>query len=414
MTRKAFLKQYGVRFAAAFALLCLIFYTVYHVFAGSSDSLMTTPVRQVTDRQLVSGEGYVFREEEVLSASEAGIVNGLVPSGAKVSAGLPVAEVWNTGNAATLQDDQITLERLNRLIRVLEESLTSGATLSKAQLYQKAAKDSFFAIQRAMQQGNWQNLGTLEAEMLTLLDQYTVATQGAVEVQATLDRLQAVRASFFTGSCQTLSASDRSGYFYHHSFVDGYESLFTKTALDGLSAESLAELSAAEATHPAGQVAGKIVYGHVWWLAVELDADEKAVFIENRGYTFTFPDNTGSTLRLICTRLIEGADGGAIGVFEASEIPSDFAFFRVQRVEITANECEGYYVPESAIQQKDGVSGVYILKDGIVRFRRIEILYRGDGYYIVSENQDAEEEYLSLYDMLITSGKNLYEGRVYQ
>ena len=148
MTRKAFLKQYGVRFAAAFALLCLIFYTVYHVFAGSSDSLMTTPVRQVTDRQLVSGEGYVFREEEVLSASEAGIVNGLVPSGAKVSAGLPVAEVWNTGNAATLQDDQITLERLNRLIRVLEESLTSGATLSKAQLYQKAAKDSFFAIQK--------------------------------------------------------------------------------------------------------------------------------------------------------------------------------------------------------------------------------------------------------------------------
>lgn len=414
MTRKAFLKQYGARFAAAFALLCLLFYTVYHVFSGSTDSLMTTPVRQVTDRRLVSGKGYVFREEEVLSASEAGIVRGLVPNGSKVSASMPVAEIWNTGNAATLEDDQITLERVSRLIGILEESLSSGATLSKAQLYQKAANDSFLAIQKAMQEGNWQNLGALESKMLTFLDQYTVATQGAVEIQATLDRLKTVRASFFTGSCQTLSASDRSGYFYHHSFVDGYESLFTKTALEELSAESFARLSAAEATQAAGQVAGKIVYGHVWWLAVELDADEKAVFIENRGYTFTFPDNAGSTLRLVCTRLIEGADGGAIGVFEASEIPPGFAFFRAQRVEITASECEGYYVPESAIQQKDGIGGVYVLKDGIVRFRRIEILYQGDGYCIVSENRDANEEFLSLYDLLITSGKNLYEGRVYQ
>ena len=414
MTRKAFLKQYGMRFAAAFALLCLLFYTVYHVFSGSSDSLMTTPVRQVTDRQLVSATGYIFREEEVLSAPEPGIVNGLVANGAKVSANLPLAEVWNTGNAATLADDRITLERVNRLIGILEESLTSGATLSKAQLYQKAASDSFFAIQKAMQQGNWQKLGAMEADMLTLLDQYTVATQGSVELQATLDRLKTVRASFFTGSCQTLCAPDRSGYFYHYSFVDGYESLFTKTALEELSAESLAALSSAEAVQTQGQIAGKIVYGHIWWLAVVLDADEKAVFRENRGYTFAFPDNMGSTIRLTCTRLIEGADGGAVGVFEASEIPSDFAFFRTQRVEITANESEGYYVPESALQQKDGVSGVYILKDGIVRFRRIEILYFGDGYYIVSENTEENEEYLSLYDMLITSGKNLYEGRVYQ
>jgi len=414
MTRKAFLKQYGIRFAAAFALLCLLFYTVYHVFSGSSDSLMTLPVRHVTDRQLVSGEGYIFRDEEVLSAPDVGIVNGLVPNGSKVSAQMPVAQVWNTGNTATLSDDQITLERVNRLIGILEESIASGATLSKAQLYKKAAEDSFFAIQKALEKGNWQELGRLEADMLVLLDQYVVATQGTVAIQATLDRLKAVSTSFFTGNCQTLFASDRSGYFYHHAYVDGYESVFTPQALEALSAENFADLTASAAALPAGQVAGKIVYGHAWSLAIMLDADEKNVFSENRGYTFTFSDNGGCELRLICTRLIEGADGSAVGVFEASEIPSDFIFFRTQRVEITARVCEGYYVPESALQIKDGINGVYILKDGIIRFRRIEILYRGDGYYIVAESGDPAEEYLSLYDILITSGKNLYEGRVYQ
>jgi hypothetical protein len=56
---------------------------------------------------------------------------------------------------------------------------------------------------------------------------------------------------------------------------------------------------------------------------------------------------------------------------------------------------------------------VYIFKDSTVYFRRIEVLYRGDGYCIVAE-QNGREGYLALYDLLVTSGENLYDGRVFQ
>ncbi len=414
MTRKAFLKQYGIRFAAAFALLCLLFYTVYHVFAGSSDSLMTIPVRQVTDRQMVNVDAYLFREEEVMTASQKGLVNGLLPNGTKVSASTAVAEVWNTGNTATMSDDQITLDRVNRLIRILEDSIASGATLSKAQLYRKTTEDTFFSIQDAIADQDWSQLGKLEDEMLMLLDQYVFVTEGKVAIQATLERLRGVRSALLTGSCQTISAPERSGYFYHTSYVDGYESLFTPTALEDMSAERFAELTASEAVFPEGQVAGKMVYGHNWSLALSLNSTEKSLFSEGRNYVFCFPDNGDREIRLTCNRLIEGSDGGAVGVFEAQETPADFVYFRVQRVQITTDLCEGYYVPESALQTKDGINGVYIFKDSTVCFCRIEILHEGDGYYIVAENDGKDEEYLSLYDILITSGKNLYEGRVYQ
>lgn len=414
MTRKAFLKQYGIRFAATFALLCLLFYTVYHVFAGSSDSLMTLPVRQVTDRQMVNVDAYLFREEEVMTVPQKGLVNGLLPNGTKVSAGTTVAEVWNTGNTATMSDDQITLDRVNRLIRILEDSITSGATLSKAQLYQKAAEDTFFSIQDAIANRDWSQLGKLEDGMLLLLDQYVFVTEGKVAIQATLERLRGVRSALLTGSCQTLSSPERSGYFYHTSYVDGYESIFTTDALEDMSAERFVELTAAEAVFPEGQIAGKMVYGHNWSLALSLDSTEKSLFSEGRTYMFCFPDNEDREIRLTCKRLIEAADGGAVGVFEAQETPADFLYFRVQRVQITTELCEGYYVPESALQIKDGMSGVYIFKDSTVCFRRIEILHEGDGYYIVAENDGKDKEYLSLYDILITSGKNLYEGRVYQ
>lgn len=414
MTRKAFLKQYGIRFAAAFALLCLIFYTVYHVFSGSSESLMTLPVRRVTDRQLVSADAYLFREEEVMTVSQKGLVNGLLPNGTKVSAGTAVAEVWNTGNAATLENDQITLDRVNRLIRILEDSLSSGATLSKAQLYKKTAEATFFSAQKAMANGGWSQLGALEDKALVLLDQYVSVTEGKVVIQTTLERLMGVRSSLMTGDCQILSAQEHSGYFYHSSYVDGYESLFTPAALENLSVEQFSELTAAKASKPEGQIAGKMVYGQNWSLAIALDNVEKSLFSEGENYVFCFPDNEDREIRFACTRVIEGADGSAVGVFETRENPSEFLYFRMQRVEITTDLREGYYVPESALRTKDGVSGVYIFQNSTVCFRRIEILYAGDGYYIVAENDGTDKEYLSMYDILITSGKNLYEGRVYQ
>ena len=38
----------------------------------------------------------------------------------------------------------------------------------------------------------------------------------------------------------------------------------------------------------------------------------------------------------------------------------------------------------------------------------------GDGYYIVAEQGDRGDDYLALNDIIVTSGENLYHGKVYQ
>ena len=52
-----------------------------------------------------------------------------------------------------------------------------------------------------------------------------------------------------------------------------------------------------------------------------------------------------------------------------------------------------------------------------MRFRRIEVVYRGNGYVIAAlrdPDPDNEIDYLRLNDLMITSGKKLYDGKVYQ
>ena len=415
MTRKAFLKAYAVRFAAVFALLCLIFYTVYHVFSGSEESLLTVPVRQMTDLQLVSGKAYLFREESLLTVPKGGLVNDLAKSGTKVSLGTPLTEVWQQSDPSNRTEDQLTLDRVNRLIDVLEDSRAPGGTLSAAESYRALANKAFFSLQEALATQNWQAVGKVEDEMLVFLNRYAVITKDGVAVNETLTRLKGVRDQLLTGAKETLSNDSASGYFYDRFCVDGYEGLFTNEALESLTPESFEMLAAAAPQEVLDGVAvGKMVYGYRWSLAIPFGSAEKALFEQGGEYRFSFPENRDLELKMTCQKLIEDGNGGVIAVFECMETPTGFVYHRSQRVEIVANTCQGYYVPESALQIVDGVRGVYIFKDSTVRFRRIEILYEGDGYCIVAEQENRGEDYLALYDILITSGNHLYEGRVYR
>ena len=70
----------------------------------------------------------------------------------------------------------------------------------------------------------------------------------------------------------------------------------------------------------------------------------------------------------------------------------------------------GLRVPKEAIMNENGENYVYIVKDGIVRKRKIEILY-DDGDIIVKEN-NSETDGLLLYDLVVVKSKNISEGMV--
>ena len=75
MQQLRYLKEHAGRIGLTVLLFCLIVYTVYHAVGGSAGSLNTTPVRQVTDTTLVTGEGWLFRDETVLAQRSDAIPN---------------------------------------------------------------------------------------------------------------------------------------------------------------------------------------------------------------------------------------------------------------------------------------------------------------------------------------------------
>ena len=416
MTRKGFLQKYALRIAVTMAMLGLIVYTVAHAMGFAMGNVLTTPVRRITDTQITSAEGYLFRNEEVLTATTEGLVDSLVENGTKVGKNVSVAKVWSTDKSGdALAAAQLQLSRINRSIRILEESqLKAGTPLSEANKYRAEYTALYREISAATEEGKLDQIPVLEEKLLIALNRYVSLIGDTDETRAHLQSLRQEKETLIGAASATeIKSETSSGLFYESRYVDGFEDAFSMTALEELTPEGLHTLVESTPTLPEGQTVGKLVYGYEWYLALELSPSVAAGFGVGREYRFAFPENNGATAKLTLEKTVVG-DGTVLAVFRCESHPNDFLFYRKQTVEITVGETEGFYIPETALVNENGIMGVYVFEESTVRFRQAHIIWMGEGYAIAKLPGEGSLTELQENDILIVSGNDLYEGKVYR
>ena len=111
-------------------------------------------------------------------------------------------------------------------------------------------------------------------------------------------------------------------------------------------------------------------------------------------------------------------------VLKSGLMNSEIANLRKEKIVVTLKEYSGLKIPKEAVRKEiktvknnDGteaekeVMGVYILYGQVVRFRTINALY-SDADYVIAENDTEDKGSISLYDMIITKGRELYDGKI--
>ena len=403
-------------------LFGLIVYTVYHAVGGSAGSLGTTPVRQVTDETVVTGEAWLFRDETVLTVPGTGLVNSLAESGTKVRRNTELATVWYPAgaNSETIAETQQLLDTVNRQIALLEASLLpEGTKLSAASGYREEAMRTLSAIRAGIRSGNWSSVGEEADETVIALTRYASLLSSEDGVRQTLAVLYGQRNAMLTGGKQTLVNDGESGYFYSKDEVDGLENVFRTKELETLTGARFEELKKAVPEETSDTVAGKICYheSYDWYLVLTLPADFGGQLEEGTAYTVRFPENRDREMRLVCSGLRDAGDGKLLVILHSDVNPAGFSFLRSQTVGLTLGETVGLYIPEQALVRLGGETGVYIFNSGTVEFRRIAVSAERDGYVLcAAEDPEPEKEraYLKLNDLMVLSGRNLYDGKVYR
>ena len=122
-------------------------------------------------------------------------------------------------------------------------------------------------------------------------------------------------------------------------------------------------------------------------------------------------------LERIC--IDEQDENNAYMLFSSYDLAAAASFSRTQSVRIYMGSTSGYRVPKQAVYDGEQYDYVYVLVGNMVELRRVSIKGAGNGYYIVStyeedlkDNVLGDIPYLRINDLLITSGNDLYDGKL--
>ena len=401
---------------SAVVSLILIFYILYHLFGGFSAGVETVLASPVSKQEVLTMDGYLFREERVLYASGNGDVNYLYADGDKVGINIELARIYSSGN----RDVRSRIIAIDKKIEMLKDSNVSKAVISDTSVIDARLWQLYYLMQEHLDSGDIEYVMHKKDEYLTLLNKRRIVTQTVVNYDDQIAELQNER-NKLTESLTNISEILKApvpGYFY--SLIDGCETFFTPEALETLSVESFERLieaeplSADEKTEK-GYAIGKLVTDYVWSVVCEAEGDELRDFSQNTAYQVRFPYNGDTVLTMTLKHVLPDRENErAVLVFETNVMPEGFNYLRMQSVQVIRSEHSGYRIPLSAVRVVDGKQGVFIRVGNYVRFRRIETLFETDGVLLVapfdSERENAGE-YLNEGDQIITKGKNLYDGK---
>lgn len=406
----------------------IIFVLVYFawLFYGANFSMIhteTAVLKQVSDS--IYTDGYVIRNETLITNDNDGVVSYLSDNGEKVAAGGVIARVYKSENDATAHkrmeniDDQIN--ELNKITLQSQASQTALDSINKqlisslnltlsdanANKFYKISDDkdslSYFINERLLITGKVPNfddkIAALNEEKETLA---ATAEDPIAEI-----------------------TSPVAGYFI--SYTDGYEGQYDYSKAKDITQGDLDSALKASKDDVGKDVIGKVISGLNWYIACPVTADE-ALQINTNSETVSvnMPFATTEAIPVSVSAINQQSKtSDGVLVLQCKYMSPELSYLRNETVRIDVKTYKGIRVSKDSIHDREveitsedengnsvtetqKVRGVYVQYGNEITFKQISIIYAGDDYVLCDSNPDVSDFYnnqtIKLYDSVVTEG----------
>lgn len=361
-------------------------------------------------------QGVYVRDETPVPYSGSGAVRYCVNDGAKVGVGSVIAEVYADGEQIDLRSRIAAKENELAMLRQVEDR----GTIANAQPVSLASQisEQFRGMLRLREQQNYADMRTAKQNLTVLMSTYAKVTDKNVDYTARIvsleDELNRLDARLLPA--EQVVTADKSAYFV--SYVDGYEDKLKLSEVDKITPQDLADITDDGIAGSSSGAIGKLIDGYKWAIVGVFDNTKLRL---SEGDTATVRlESVKENIKVTVDSLRSAGDVTKTqGVLRCEQMTGDVVQHRTERVEILRETIAGVRVPRSAIRFKDveetvtledetsytetvNCMGVYVLVGEKAEFRRLDIIYESEGYYLSSLH--AGSDYVSLYDDVIVKG----------
>ncbi len=383
-----------------------------------------------TVEDTVDAEGVLLFDESYVAGG--GTLGYLVADGERVSAGTAVAEVYSDASQAALRQQ---LTQLGDQIDLLQKS--QNTTSAQMETLRKDRSAALYNLMDSLDATDYEDTDAEKEDYLLAQNKLWVITG---EVSSFSDQIAALVQQMSSVQAQlgnpTQITAPQTGYFIRSSSSGrlnaGMEDILALGAVD-LKAyiESSPEIAL-------DGCAGKIVSGFTWYYAGICSAKEgrKLLGTDGRplrsGVEIRFPGQAETPLKATLQEVtIDEENDLTRFVLSCEVINGDVLRLNKANAQIIVGESTGLRVPASAVhylkddgseaegQGENYIPGVYVKYGNLARFCKIDPVdadhpqvMDGDYLIVLPSGTAGSVSQVRLYDEIIVSGQNLYDGKL--
>ena len=395
---------------ALLALVVLI-YVGYQGYMRINDPYTTEIVFRYSVSDSLSVEGIILRDEYLLKSADGLAVGYLFDDGERVAKNATVAKLYNSKSDIA---DRDIIEKLEADVELLEQSAKASSDYyTNAEAITKQIISKLISYSNVCENQFVENISASKNSFLLSPNKRLSTLDKNADYKTALSEAKALLSEYKQKQGASVSSirTPQAGYFV--SRVDGYEGVLTTDGYTDRSLDEYLDLISNKVTAGPGEVVGKIITEPHWYLAIDVPTAAADNFYIGRVLDVDFPFSTIETIEAtVVERIIQKENDRMIVFLQSSAMSENLAVTRTCTVQIKFRTITGLRLNSKAIRHNENhEQGVYIISGEQIKFKKINIIYEGNGFCLTEYN-DSDSEYLQFYDEVVIEGKELYDSKL--
>lgn len=397
------------KFLKFFLIAALLVFVTVNFIKILNPGVETQMVQHGEMEKSYSFDGIILRDETLVKSDKSGVLEAAAVENEMVRKGKLIASVYEDN---VDEDTKKKLTGVNERINEIESIIaSSGEIYADNYRIESGINAKISELMTAYENRNVAKLVSIKNELGLLNDKKNALSGDDGYSENMLAELKAEKAEY-----EKKLSSDKQDLYspvpgIFSTKIDGYEEMVSLDAADKLTPEDFeslkkSETSASKKTN--GKVLCKIIDSFEWAVAVIATENELAGLKSGDAVSLRIPDSNEEADAKIT--YISAPDNGKYVLVATSDVSCDWSSKeRFVKIDFVKNRYSGLKIPSQAIRVHDNTTGVYILSDGIVKFKPVNIYYKDNKSAIVEENNASGG--LLLYDEVIVSSGNYEVGK---
>lgn len=393
------------RIIVLIAVAALLLYAGYMALNYFRDPLSTILAVEVSVSEGRSVEGWVVREEQLLTSSSA-ITVPERSEGEKVGAGQVVAMGYSDADAQTRQDQ---IELLSAQLEQLTYATTVAAEAGDTTSLDDAVFQQLTAWAKLTASQSLSESVDVSTALKGLILRHGADDGALTALNSQIAQIQSQLTSLETQAVGDTTSINAPVAGYFSADVDGYEQVLTPELLSTM---SIAQLESLEPTAISSNAFGRLITSSRWYYVAAVPTENLKELDVNDTATVQFAISGSESLPMQVERLGDDENGQSLLVLSSESSLQSVTLLRRQQADIILRSHHGLRVPKEAIRTDEaGNTGIYILETTSAQWKPVTLLYDDGDSYVVALDKSATDN-LWPGDEIIVNAKELYDGKV--